>query len=70
MANEGEIVVLGIVIAIAGFLLIVSPVIDNLAVGLFKINEDKLQGLSILFLLGGITLAVVAGVSANKKSSK
>lgn len=66
MANEGEMIVLGLVIAFAGFLLIVSPIVDSLLITFTTIKADKLQGMSILFLLGGLTLAIVAGVSAKK----
>ncbi len=67
MVNEGEIVVLGAIVALVGFLLIVAPPFDNIFMFITGLKADKLQDLAIIALFGGITLAIVAGVSSNKK---
>ena len=67
MANEDEIIVLGAILALSGFLVMVSSPIDNLILGFVK--SATLQGLqvtSIFWFFGGIALAVVAARSRKK----
>jgi high-affinity Fe2+/Pb2+ permease len=66
MANEGEFIVLGILIALVGFLLIISPVLDNMATSFFKIKSGSLYYLAMVFSFGGIAIAVIAARSGKK----
>ena len=66
MANENELIASGAILALIGFLLIVSAPLDNVVMGLIKITPDKLLFISITFLFGGIALVVVAARSRKK----
>jgi high-affinity Fe2+/Pb2+ permease len=66
MANEGEFIALGIIIAFVGFLLIISPVLDDMVTSFFKIKSGSLYYLAIVFSIGGIAIAVIAARSGKK----
>ncbi|MBI3638872.1 MAG: hypothetical protein HY223_00990 [Thaumarchaeota archaeon] len=66
MANEGEFIAMGSIIAIFSMLLLVSPPLDNLVLMFWKINLDLLQKFSVFWFFCGIVLAVVAARSRKK----
>jgi hypothetical protein len=66
MADEVIVIIFGILIAIVGVLLIISPVIINAVISLTGIKAYQLQDISITALFGGGTLAVVAMASRKK----
>ena len=68
MANEGEMIVVGAILAFAGFLMIVSPVIDDMVILFIKITPISLQYIAFAMLFGGIAIAIVA-IRSRKKSS-
>jgi len=66
MAEEVIVIIFGILVAIAGVLLIISPVIINAVIASTGIKAYQLQDISITALFGGGTLAVVAIASRKK----
>ena len=68
MAHEGEFVLLGIVIFLAGLGLVFSPLVDNLFTLFTGYNEKDLQKLAIICLFGGAGIAITAFVTAKKSA--